>query len=76
MYCRTAWQRDEADIKGLVAGGKQGREGYVNVAGELGLSGRRDTSTYHRWWVEKMRRRRGWGGEDFEEGDEEGEYGD
>jgi len=28
-------------------------EGYVNVAGELGLGGQRDMSTYHQYWVRR-----------------------
>ena len=29
-------------------------EGYVNVAGELGLSGARDYTTYHQHWVRRQ----------------------
>jgi hypothetical protein len=29
-------------------------EGYVNVADELGLSGERDYSTYHPYWVRQQ----------------------
>lgn len=51
VYCRSAWKGDEESIKKISKSGPVGAEGYVNVAGELGLSGARDTSTYHQPWV-------------------------
>ncbi|KAL8808083.1 MAG: hypothetical protein Q9182_000361 [Xanthomendoza sp. 2 TL-2023] len=68
VYCRTPWQRDASNLEAVVAAASTelvGGEGYVNIAQELGLSGRRDVSSYHPFWVEKMRR--GWGGGDFED---------
>lgn len=53
-FCRTPWQGDEEGLKGVVNGGKVNAEGYVNVASELGMSGRRDYSTYHRQWVNRQ----------------------
>ncbi|KAL9122524.1 MAG: hypothetical protein Q9187_000924 [Circinaria calcarea] len=41
VYCRTLWQGDEDSIKKIKAKGQVNEEGYVNVAGELGLSGTR-----------------------------------
>ena len=38
-------------MKRVKKDGKINGEGYVNVAGELGLSGARDYSTYHQRWV-------------------------
>lgn len=34
--------------------GRVNAEGYVNVAGELGLNGARDYSTYHQRWVRQQ----------------------
>ena len=55
VYCRTPWQGDEEAIKRIVNGkGNVNEEGYMNVAGELGLSGARDYSTYHPNWVRQQ----------------------
>jgi hypothetical protein len=62
-YCRAAWAAEDGfdgklgdvDTKGLERNG----DGYFNVAGQLGLSGERDYSTYHQFWV---RRHLGTGG--------------
>lgn len=70
-YCRAKWPEDtglegklgSVDTSGL----ERNAEGYVNVAGQLGLSGRRDTSTYHSYWVRGQRRRRGQWGDDYDE---------
>ncbi|KAF1839127.1 hypothetical protein BDW02DRAFT_564110 [Decorospora gaudefroyi] len=59
-YCRAKWQEDtgfegrlgNVDTKGL----ERNEDGYVNVAGQLGLSGQRDYSTYHSFWVQRQRR--------------------
>ncbi|KAH6674613.1 hypothetical protein B0J14DRAFT_479942 [Halenospora varia] len=51
VYCRTPWKGDEESVKKIMKGGKVGADGYVNVAGELGISGQRDMSTYHQPWV-------------------------
>ncbi|KAK3171139.1 hypothetical protein OEA41_003223 [Lepraria neglecta] len=48
---------DEDSIKRIKNSGQVNGEGYVNVAGELGLSGAREYSTYHQHWV----RRQGFG---------------
>ena len=53
-FCRTAWQGDEDTIKHVSKSGQKNGEGYVNVAGQLGLSGRRDYSTYHSYWVRQQ----------------------
>ncbi|KUJ12108.1 uncharacterized protein LY89DRAFT_538976, partial [Mollisia scopiformis] len=47
VFCRSAWKGDEESIKKISKSGAIGVDGYVNVAGELGLSGERDMSTYH-----------------------------
>jgi uncharacterized Zn-finger protein len=57
-YCRATWDTEEAfvgslgnvDTKGL----QRNEDGYINVAGQLGLSGERDYSTYHRFWVRRQ----------------------
>jgi hypothetical protein len=62
-YCRATWAAEEGfdgklgdiDTKGL----QRNEDGYINVAGQLGLSGDRDHSTYHSFWV---RRHLGQGG--------------
>jgi hypothetical protein len=58
VYCRSAWKGDEESIKKISKSGTVGPDGYVNVAGELGISSERDMSTYHQPWVA---RQRGWG---------------
>ena len=52
-FCRAPWQGDD-DLKSLAQSGSVNDEGYVNVASELGLSGRRDYSTYHQRWVQRQ----------------------
>jgi hypothetical protein len=74
-YCRATWAQEdgfegklgEVDTKGL----ERNEDGYVNVAGQLGLSGERDYSSYHQFWV---RRHLGGGGRrqsDFDDYDDE-----
>ncbi|CAO2658717.1 Nn.00g064400.m01.CDS01 [Neocucurbitaria sp. VM-36] len=54
-YCRAKWTEEtgldgkpgNVDMKGL----EKNNDGYANVAGQLGLSGQRDYSTYHPFWV-------------------------
>lgn len=53
-FSRTQWQGDEESIKRVKSSGQVNGEGYVNVAGELGLSGARDYSTYHQQWVRRQ----------------------
>lgn len=57
-YCRTAW---EASVEGQALKNASktrsaGDEGYVNIADQLGISGRRDYSTYHSFWVRREHR--------------------
>ncbi|KAL9634655.1 MAG: hypothetical protein Q9204_002903 [Flavoplaca sp. TL-2023a] len=59
VYCRTPWQREVGDYEALAKGGKEGDEGYVNIGKELGLSERRDMSSYHQFWVRGFMGRRG-----------------
>lgn len=61
-YCRAAWNTEDAfdgnlgnvDTKGLL----RNEDGYLNVASQLGLSGERDYSTYHQFWVRRQLGRR------------------
>ncbi|KAK5175661.1 uncharacterized protein LTR77_000800 [Saxophila tyrrhenica] len=53
-FCRTPWQGDDSDLKKVARSGEVNEEGYVNVANQLGLSGDRDYSTYHPYWVRKQ----------------------
>ncbi|KAI5357449.1 Putative E3 ubiquitin-protein ligase Zswim2 [Septoria linicola] len=56
-FCRSPWQAEEtsaADLRGVAMGGRVNAEGYVNVAAQLGLSGRRDTSTYNEFWLRRQ----------------------
>ncbi|KAF2840819.1 hypothetical protein M501DRAFT_917550, partial [Patellaria atrata CBS 101060] len=55
-FCRTPWVGDEESLKQIAKTGKVNADGYVNVASELGLTGRRDYSTYHSFWVRDQRR--------------------
>ncbi|KAL8880257.1 MAG: hypothetical protein Q9192_008055 [Flavoplaca navasiana] len=59
VYCRTPWLREVGDYESLAKGGKEGEEGYVNIGKELGLSGMRDMSSYHQYWVRGLMGRRG-----------------
>lgn len=65
VYCRTPWKAEEPGdeiIKNIDKTGKKtGRknaEGYVNVGSALGLSGERDMSTYHSYWMMQEQRKR------------------
>ncbi|KAH9819822.1 Ring finger domain [Teratosphaeria destructans] len=53
-FCRTAWEGDEESIKNVAKTGRVNEEGYVNVADQLGLSGRRDYGSYHAYWVRRQ----------------------
>ncbi|OTA99609.1 hypothetical protein M426DRAFT_325001 [Hypoxylon sp. CI-4A] len=45
--CRTPWQTDDGKPKKVKNTGVVGHDGYVNVADQLGVSRRRDRSTYY-----------------------------
>ncbi|KAI2615308.1 hypothetical protein GGR54DRAFT_295071 [Hypoxylon sp. NC1633] len=45
--CRTPWQGDDDMVKKISNTGVVGPNGYVNLADQLGISGRRDYSTYY-----------------------------
>ncbi|KAL4870704.1 hypothetical protein BDV12DRAFT_165634 [Aspergillus spectabilis] len=66
VYCRTPWQNQDSDgkvdvdLQQLLTQGQVGEDGYVNVAGQLGLSGERDYSTYHQFWVRRQLSYSGW----------------
>ncbi|KAH3916997.1 hypothetical protein HBH56_050480 [Parastagonospora nodorum] len=48
-YCRATWAAEDGKLGGLDTKGlKKNKEGYINVAGQLGLDGQRDYSTYRR----------------------------
>ncbi|CAG9988424.1 unnamed protein product [Clonostachys byssicola] len=59
--CRSVWEEDEGAAKQVSK--SQGRlsEGYVNVANQLGIDGRRDTSTYSEWYFRPSYGRRPYG---------------
>lgn len=65
-FCRTPWMGDEDMLKTIVSQTERNEEGYVNIAGELGLSGERDYSTYNRFWM-RGRQRRGYDVGDWED---------
>jgi hypothetical protein len=63
--CRATWAAEvgadvnlgDIDTKGL----ERNEDGYVNVAGQLGLSSERDYSSYHQFWVRRhLGRGRDW----------------
>jgi hypothetical protein len=56
-FCRSPWQDDEARLPDIAKGASKNAEGYFNVASQLGLSGRRDYSTYNSFWVRGQARR-------------------
>lgn len=48
-YCRATWAAEDGKLGGLDTKGlMKNKEGYVNVAGQLGLDEQRDRSTYQR----------------------------
>lgn len=55
-FCRSPWEDGvgEAAAKDVARKGPRNAEGYVNVAAQLGLSGRRDYSSYHSYWVRRQ----------------------
>lgn len=53
-FCRTVWQGDEDALKQVANSGQMTEEGYVNVAGQLGITGKRDYSSYHAPWVRRQ----------------------
>ena len=63
IISRTDWPADaeaSLDMTSLMSRAQRGEDGYMNVAGAVGLSGRRDYSTYHQYWVNGfLGRRRG-----------------
>ncbi|BCS28967.1 RING finger protein [Aspergillus puulaauensis] len=66
VYCRSPWQNQDVDCKPdmsleqLVGEGQVGEDGYVNVARQVGLSGERDYSSYHQYWVRRHLSYSGW----------------
>ncbi|RAH84097.1 hypothetical protein BO86DRAFT_397415 [Aspergillus japonicus CBS 114.51] len=56
VYCRAPWQPDteNMNVEELSRQGKVRWDGYVNVAQHFGLSGRRDVSSYHPFWVRRQ----------------------
>ncbi|KAL4986434.1 hypothetical protein BDW68DRAFT_178748 [Aspergillus falconensis] len=74
VYCRSLWQNQDTDgkvditLEQLVAQGRVGEDGYINVASQMGLSGERDFSTYYQRWVHRRSYYSGWRDyEDYEE---------
>ena len=56
--CRTSWQVgiDEQAVKNFSKSGPVNADGYVNIASQLGISGRRDYSIYHPFLVRREQR--------------------
>ncbi|KAF2275147.1 uncharacterized protein EI97DRAFT_400576 [Westerdykella ornata] len=66
-YCRATWEETDIDARKVdIKAVPVNEEGYINVASQLGLSGERDVSTYHQYWVRTHYRRqqRWYGGDD------------
>jgi hypothetical protein len=56
-YCRAQWAvEDVGSFEGKVdlEGATRSEDGYVNIARQLGLSGERDYSSYHSYWVREQ----------------------
>lgn len=68
IYCRAVWQGDEDSVRRILqaGGGQIGSEGYINVREQLGLSGKRDYSTYHSFWVRRQIRLGNIEGDDYD----------
>ena len=65
VYCRTPWEVASGDLKNLQGQGTVGEDGYVNVAAQMGMSGERDYSSYHPFWV-RRHFGRGYGDYDYD----------
>ncbi|EON62829.1 hypothetical protein W97_02054 [Coniosporium apollinis CBS 100218] len=52
-FCRMPWQGEDVSVQSVAEKGEVNYEGYANVAEQLGLSGVRDHSTYHPFWVRR-----------------------
>ncbi|KAF2706036.1 hypothetical protein K504DRAFT_414181 [Pleomassaria siparia CBS 279.74] len=51
-YCRALWEDVSLPVgKVNLQGATRNEDGYLNVASQLGLSGQRDYSSYHRPWA-------------------------
>lgn len=78
MYSRTDWPSDAGNhtLDSLMSKAQYSADGYVNVADAVGLSGHRDYSTYHQFWVRRQfsRRRRDYYDQYEEDYDNELEY--
>lgn len=50
-YCRSDWEGDsgQVNLANVKKYNKVGEDGYYNVADQLGISTKRDYSTYSRW---------------------------
>lgn len=62
-YCRSVWEADEetgVDVANIKRDGVLNKDGYVNVADQLGISAQRDHSSYSRWWPRHPGYRGGW----------------
>ncbi|OAX80626.1 hypothetical protein ACJ72_05032 [Emergomyces africanus] len=57
VICRSAWKVDAPPLPQLLTNGRLNDEGYINVAGQFGLSGERDSSTYHQPWSRRRHSR-------------------
>lgn len=51
-YCRSNWEVDAEtlDVANIKRSGVLNKDGYVNIADQLGISTQRDYTTYSRWW--------------------------
>lgn len=53
---------------------RKGADGYMNVASAVGLSGNRDYSTYHRFWVNRHLRQQRGSSRSFFDDDDDDDY--
>ncbi|KAF3926325.1 hypothetical protein AA313_de0201325 [Arthrobotrys entomopaga] len=63
VMCRTPWENipaNEGDYGKIVKEAQVGREGFLNVGAEMGMSTYRDTSTYHHYYGYGYGKRRRW----------------
>lgn len=54
VYCRTPWEMESRNVESIRKSGSVTEEGYINVAGQFGMSRTRDVSTYHWPWVRRQ----------------------
>ncbi|KUI56124.1 E3 ubiquitin-protein ligase Zswim2 [Cytospora mali] len=75
-YCRSVWEGDLDMVNKINKAVKVNAKGYRNVADQLGISKKRDYSTYSTWWSRHPQNRGHRYVERYEDDDDDGDDGD